>query len=50
MTESSTEKKKWLNFNEKFITAFFWILKMTKSNTEKKSGLSLLKDLLPHSF
>ena len=43
-------QKRWLNFNEKFIKEFFWIPKMTKCNTDKKSGLTLFKDLLPHSL
>ena len=40
----------WLNLNEKSLTTLFLILKVSKSKTEKKTGLIFLKNLSPVSF
>ena len=40
----------WLNLNEKSLTTLFLILKVSKSKTEKKTGLFFLKNLSPVSF
>ena len=50
MTESNTEKKEWLNFNEEFSTAFLSILKMTKSNTDKKKWLNFVERFITTFF
>ena len=39
MTKCNTDKKKWLNFVQRFITTFSLIQEMTKGDTEKKTRL-----------
>ena len=41
MNKSNTKKRNWCNLNEKINTTFFLIVKMTKSNTEKKLARKL---------
>ena len=50
--ENDQEKhreKDCLNLNEKYITIILFILKITKSNPDKKTDLICMKYLFPHS-